>query len=243
MSFAIQTHRLPVLTSHQDCKEWFEKTELPKRAGWEDNWRPLDRNTMPHKRLVKRNDGSYSCTLYRCDHVVYHEDGQVEVQLYPSNSSMAFLGRMLPAGIDTHNSLLRVETEEGLAWFASNGHPFLLRPCNNNSRHWQVIGGSQERRREFTNKEKSVEVRQLIKPFMSWYKATEKLIGWKTQIDANPSQIRHLNVTNSEHWLELANFMRDPDKFRDAMYRTYGAKEIRVIPNTVPPSRVSGNFS
>ena len=241
MAFAIQSHRLPFLTSHQDCKEWFSHTELPKRAGWEDNWRPLDRDTMPHKRLVKRNDNSYSCALYRCNHVVYHEDGQIEVQLYPSNSSKAFLHRMLPAGVNVDNNLLRVETEEGQAWFASNGDAFLLRPCGNQL--WQVIGGTQDRRREFVDKEKSAEVRQLIKPFMNWYKAAEKLIGWERQFNAHPSNLSHLDTTNSDHWIELAEFMKDPDKFRDALYRLHGAKEVRVIPNNTPPARVCGRLS
>lgn len=241
MAFAIQSHRLPFLSSYQDCKEWFNRTEPSKRAGWEDNWRPLDRNTMPHKRLVKRNDNSYSCTLYQCDHVVYHESGQVEVQLYPSNSSNAFLYRMLPSGISVDNTLLCVETEEGTAWFASNGRPFLLRPCGNAL--WQIIGGAKDRQREFIDKEKSAEVRQTIKPFMDWYKATEKLVDRGVQFNAFPDRISHLDVTNSDHWLELAEFMKNPDKFRDALYRIHGAKEVRVIPNTTPPARVCGGFS
>jgi hypothetical protein len=236
--FSISTRNLHALQSFNDCDAWYKSAKPVTKSPWQDNERPLENARMHHKRLVLNSDGSYSCTLYRCPHVTYHKDGTVEVRLYDSVSSRAFLGRMLPRGIDVVTErglmLLRVATDNIVEWLQSDGHPFLLEP--HHGARWKVLAGHQQRCREFVHRQKSKEVRQKIKPYLKWWQAANNVVPTQVYAGKPPGDLIE-QIESPEVWPRLAQQTLNPAWFTDHAYDVLGARVVLDIPNTTPPRR------
>jgi hypothetical protein len=60
--------------------------------------RPLGNRKKKHFQIIKRDDDTYACRLYRTDCVVYHRDGRIEVNTggWDTPSTASFIGYCLP---------------------------------------------------------------------------------------------------------------------------------------------------
>lgn len=240
MNFAITTHRMPRLNTFAACAAFFASTPKPRNTVWEENERPLDTPRMHHKRLVKNSDGSYACVLYKCRHVTYHEDGRIEIQLYDSSSSKAFLQRMLPARvrIDTRSgrTLLEVATDNDIEWYDTDQSGFVLAPSVAGS--WKVLSETVPRQREFVDRRKATEVRALAAPFLLWRAVTDKLVPFKERGDPYTLPYHAANYLNAqEDWHLLAPYAADKVQFLDWLYDVCGARKAQYIPANTSPRR------
>ncbi len=236
--FQIEVRSMPSLQSFAACKQWYEQTKKPKGVDWKENERPLDSVRMHHKRIVLNSAGGYELTLYRTPLVTYWPDGTVTVHLHDSRSSQSFLGRMLPGGLAINTKsriLLSVDTDSGVRWVQAGPDGVMLERAEYN--RWRIINEVEQRRREFVNRQKSSDVRKTIKPFLTWYRAASKIIPFEKRHFGSGTALSIFDVTKTEDWPKLAEFVHNEEVFRDRAYDYFGAREVLPIPDDTPPRR------
>jgi len=100
MAYTANLYGLPIITSYEQAKRWFDKTPKPPRSKkWNDHERPLKNSTAWHYRLERgANDAYFDVCLYHTKMIRYIKPDQfgyrlVYIRGYDSRTSRKFLAR------------------------------------------------------------------------------------------------------------------------------------------------------
>ena len=253
MSWSISTRDLQRLHSFEAAKAYFEGREKPRGGYWSHHphERPLDQNRMQHKRIVRRDDGSYACILYRTALVTYHPDGGVTVRTHDSNSSSAFFWCVAPHGLSYHRQSGRVYVEaatpEGPKYFLEAAQPLRFKPAGAaHPDQWLPDFVPEPRTREVFNRRRAAHVRRELKPFMQWAHATQRLVGHAGSYGLRGSE-QHAAIARKlldtqepvpvERWPELLEWLPRLDKFRADALRELCYDTVALADHEPPPRR------
>lgn len=238
--FSISTKDLPDIYSHESAARYFAAHTKPKRSEWLENERPLSGPRMHHKRLVKNNDGSYSCVLYHTPLITYSPNGDIVVRMHDSVSSRKFIDALTPHGMYAWSCSgttgLMVHTDTGRQWLLAERDTITLR--RSTAHTWEVLRGAAVRRREFVDRQKSKEIRAELKPFEDWYRAADNVIPFVRRSYMHAHILKSLDeLKNKDCWPQLATNIPSIQALREHAYDEFGAREVRVIPNWTTPKK------
>lgn len=252
--FLINTSALPRIYSHQHAERFFDETDPGKSRRWDTSTRPLGRRNDTSKRIGRsqvddQGNFSYALIYHATEMVTYHPDGKVCINTHNSRNSAAFLGRLLPSGLDVvmhcGQMMIKAATADGTAWYPG-GH-LRFSPVVGRSGYWELLSPPAPRRRRKLCRKAAAKIRAAAKPFLMWAQATEKLVGngfatssirqsWLTL----PKSIEALE--NPDTWGEIAGayFMRR-EKWMHTLYDRLDAYLIYQIDFFEPPKPRSGS--
>ena len=115
MAFHIDTYNIPPIRCYSDALNYWGKIK-PWRGSGDTNSRPIAGRAKKHMVMRQLNNDGIAFRLHGTDVVVYHPDGSIVLNAYPSISTDMFARSLTPSGIcTTFNSgagyLLHLERE------------------------------------------------------------------------------------------------------------------------------------
>lgn len=183
---AISTHNLPTLRSYAAAKAFFDNAK-PWRTG-DANVRPLEKRWAKNKCIVQHEDGGFAFRLYKTDCVTYYPDGLVKLNVYDSQSTDSFMYHFTPdrsfvsmcRGSMYVSLMLEGLPPEGRGWshWRPSGGPLLIRPKKGTyGPGWDILNPEVCERQTVKrlDKERTKEIRALLKPFEQWVTAIAAL--------------------------------------------------------------------
>lgn len=237
----ITTRNMPSLHTFEAAKEFWDKTPVWKNKN--SSWRPLDSVRMEHKRLVKRDDGSYACVLYQTPMVVYYPD-KVELKLHSSPSSSAFCWKVSPAGCNLASSndqvFWGVDTPDGSRFYDyDKGALVLIKQPGN---QWILESEPRSVTEQVYDRKLGAEARRRLKPYADWYNAVKRLGGdlpgrFQTDHEKERGLAMLANQTGNINFLEVAKLIGDPAVVQTIAYEYIGAYSRQTVPHDRLPRR------
>lgn len=100
MAFHIDTYNIPPIRNYSDAKQYWSRIK-PWRGAGDMNARPIAGRNKKHMIMRMTNDESIAFRLHGTDVVVYHPDGTITLNAYPSVSTDMFARSLTPSGIST----------------------------------------------------------------------------------------------------------------------------------------------
>jgi len=238
MAWSICTRNLEFIDSYQVAKAFWDQAKPFKD---DESSVPLDKKTMPHKRLTKQADGGYACTLYNTAMVTYYPD-EIHLRCDDRSSSNMFSWYMRPANTKPSSErgcmLWQVTTIDGQMFYREGRSALVLQPAGHE--RWKLINEPAQRQREYVNMAKAKSVQALVKPYAKWHRFTTRL-GAKLST-GNFYEYKHKLVDDLlagepvDYW-QLATSVGSPERVREIAYRSEQVFEFKVLPNSTPPKR------
>ena len=175
MSWSISTHNIARISSFQAAeKHWADNK--PWRAE-DQRWRQLGGRRMKHKRLVKLDNGDYSCILFKQSMVTYRPDGGVELTCHDSVSSNAFAWCVRPNGCRpvSHQGWMfwAVMTDDGERFYRQGAGALVLQPTT--SDNWLLTTEPDKVQEWKYDPKKGAVARKAVKPYTTWFETSRRL--------------------------------------------------------------------
>lgn len=169
--YSIDTRQIPRISSFDEAKARWEAT-TPIRGS---TLRPLGDRRKKHMQIVKYNEDTYSCRLYRTDLVTYKSNGDVIINFggWNTMSSRKFVEKVIPWRymLQTNKSRLHIkDLREDKVYYIPDNYPVTIRASGH------VIGAMPPIKR-VVDREVTAKVRRVYKPFLAWAKQFIALMG------------------------------------------------------------------
>ena len=242
MAWSIDTHNLKQIHSFAAAEKFWQDSKPFKNQ--DKSWRPLDNVRMPHKRLVKRDDGGYDCVLYNTAIVKYYPDG-VELDFYGTTSTKAFAWCVSPNGCSMVSAngvqFWQVTTPEGERYYPASMNPVRLKLLADGC--WKLDGPVNTAHHWAYDPKLGAAARRIIKPYKSWFEVSVRL-GAKlisNWITPKPTSA-HLDLLiaapdNVIIFPKLVHGLGKPQDALAALYRHMGAQYRAAVPHDRLPGR------
>lgn len=243
MGWAISTHGIKSVNSFEAARKHWES-----QAPWRNehtHWRPLAGRRETHKRLEQiANEAGYACVLYQTALVTYYADGSVALKTHDSESSISFAWCVTPRGCSpiSHKKRMfwKVKTDEGDRYYAEGKSPLILKPTP--SGNWNLVTQPAAHQEWRLDRKKAAAVQKLLRPYVQWYRTTERLGAIQTerrfsQMQPGSSAVVRLQemVTSPENFPAVARSYGSPDVFRPVIYEATGARiKVPVMHTSLP---------
>jgi hypothetical protein len=225
MAFSISTWNLPHITTYGYARKHWDNTDAFKNIVG----KPLGRRADHSKRIEKKGD-DYALYYHDTPLVTYHENGDMTIVVYPSQSSASFVNHFTC----------------GVKQFSRNGTWFLAikntyYPAGAGTSKFRfdkdrnLISEKPKPAQEWLgDKPKMAQTRKLLKPFMTWATVSQKMgikeanfgsTWWKTKPDDQLALVSALlnNPEDSSMYFDVCSVVRTPTHLRNLAYEVSGA--------------------
>ena len=203
---ALNSNSLPTIRCYEDCDKLFKRKleELPKhrrsRANWSETKLPLDDWRKEHLRIELQDSGDYYGLIYHSTTVLgYYPDGRVFFNAsWDSRSTHVFFDELSPGQWNIRRARgarfyvngfgeaaeWHVIPLSGYFWLGADG-----RPTNPQDFTYKT---------EVANRERRKELREIMKPFYTWYLALTRATGSMRSVLCDTETVNHLGQAASQ---------------------------------------------
>lgn len=204
---SLNSNSLPSIRDYADCDKLFKRklAELPRhlraRAHWSETKLPLDAWHKEHLRIeLKDDDGVlYYALIYHNTNVLgYYPDGRVFFNAsWDTRSTHVFFDELSPYGwyitrargarFYVNGSKWHAIPMSGYFWLGTDGQP-----TNPQDFHYKTEVSDRERRKE---------LREIMKPFYTWYHALTRATGSMRAVLCDEVDLRSMGQSASQQRL------------------------------------------
>lgn len=201
---SLNSNSLPSIRDYADCDKLFKRklAELPRhlraRAQWSETKLPLDAWHKEHLRIeLKDDDGVlYYALIYHNTTVLgYYPDGRVFFNAsWDTRSTHVFFDELSPYGwyitrargarFYVNGSKWHAIPMSGYFWLGTDGQP-----TNPQDFHYKTEVSDRERRKE---------LREIMKPFYTWYHALTRATGSMRAVICDDDALRQMGQSASD---------------------------------------------
>lgn len=223
---SLNSNSLPSIRDYADCDKLFKRklAELPRhlraRAHWSETKLPLDAWRKEHLRIeLKDDDGVlYYALIYHNTTVLgYYPDGRVFFNAsWDTRSTHVFFDNLSPAGWYITRARGARFYARGAAWYALplDGYFWLGAdglPANPQDFHYKT---------EVSNRERRKELREIMKPFYTWYDALTRATGSMRAVLCDDDALRQMGQSASDkRVIDMARALGEGDLVEEDSWR------------------------